>query len=306
MKATLDARQAARAAGDHPLQQSFRAAAAQLLEKYGTAAERKKKNKNHAVTADKAEEEGEEEEEVQEGDSESDAPEEGHTSSAAESSEAGEESSDANQEEEQESDSDSDDEDKQSGASSEGPKSPQSPVAQTERQTERHHSDRQTAHAEAQSSGLPHVTLNHEPAVGDVDDIPYTIAAPSSYAAFAQLVKGHSAGKLGLIIQRIRACNAIALATDNRRKLQASSLSLTCSCQLDVSVPVCQDVYYRVKPTLCRSSSVWVLSLSVGLVTYQRLRPTLSSSSTGVGSTSACLSACLPQCATTFIPTLAL
>ena len=232
------------------------------------------------MTADKAEEEGEEEEEVQEGDSESDAPEEGHTSmesSAAESSEAGKESSDANQEEEQGSDSDSDDEDEQSGESSEGPKSPQSPVAQTERQTVRQRSDRQTAHAEAQSSGLPHVTLNHEPAVGDVDDIPYTIAAPSSYAAFAQLVKGHSAGKLGLIIQRIRACNAIALATDNRRKLQASSLLLTCSCQLDVSVPVCQDAYYRVKPTLCSSSTVWNLSLAVDLVTYRRVRPTLSS-----------------------------
>jgi len=90
--------------------------------------------------------------------------------------------------------------------------SPAATAAQASQQS----SERQKAHAEAQGSGQSHDGIPEE-----TDDIPFTIAAPSSYAAFAQLVQGHSPSKLRLIIQRIRVCNAIALATDNRRKLQA-------------------------------------------------------------------------------------
>ena len=88
--------------------------------------------------------------------------------------------------------------------------------AETAEQASQQSSERQKAHAEAQGSGQSHDGIPEE-----TDDIPFTIAAPSSYAAFAQLVQGHSPSKLRLIIQRIRVCNAIALATDNRRKLQA-------------------------------------------------------------------------------------
>ena len=54
----------------------------------------------------------------------------------------------------------------------------------------------------------------------DSDDIPFTIEAPTTYHAFAKLVQGRSVAQLQTIVQRVRACNAIALATDNRRKLQ--------------------------------------------------------------------------------------
>lgn len=70
-------------------------------------------------------------------------------------------------------------------------------------------------------------TSSHQPAVkgtaDDADDIPFTIQAPASYQAYSKLVHGRSASQLQTIVQRIRACNAIALATDNRRKLQVST-----------------------------------------------------------------------------------
>lgn len=52
------------------------------------------------------------------------------------------------------------------------------------------------------------------------DDLPYTIAAPGSYEEFARLVEGRPALELSLAVQRIRACNAVALGSENRRKLQ--------------------------------------------------------------------------------------
>ena len=101
------------------------------------------------------------------------------------------------------------------GSDSDSDSDPESPAATAE-QASHQSRERQKAHAEAQGSGHPHDVIPEE-----TDDIPFTIAAPSTYAAFAQLVQGHSWGKLRLIVQRIRACNAISLATDNRRKLQA-------------------------------------------------------------------------------------
>ena len=52
------------------------------------------------------------------------------------------------------------------------------------------------------------------------EELPYTIAAPESYEEFAALVAGRSAADLSAAIQRIMACNSLALASDNRRKLQ--------------------------------------------------------------------------------------
>lgn len=208
LKATLEARQAARAAGDHPLQQSFRAAAAQLLEKYATADKKKTKRKTKeqdpvSEKEDLGVEQGiqdEAEEEEEEGEEEE---EESEAIGTAESTE----------EDEQDADSDS---------GSSGVSEDEAPPAESGEAElgDAQRMDRQQAHAAAQSSGQSHAGLAL--ADDDVDDIPYTIAAPSSYAAFAQLAQGQGPARLALIIRRIRACNAIALATDNRRKLQAS------------------------------------------------------------------------------------
>ena len=55
---------------------------------------------------------------------------------------------------------------------------------------------------------------------GVSEELPYTIAAPESYEEFAALVAGQSVADLSAAIQRIMACNSLALASDNRRKLQ--------------------------------------------------------------------------------------
>ena len=51
-------------------------------------------------------------------------------------------------------------------------------------------------------------------------DLAYSIEAPESYEQFARLVAGRSAVDLSTAIQRIMACSAVALAAQNRRKLQ--------------------------------------------------------------------------------------
>ena len=213
LKATLEARQAARAAGNHPLQQSFRAAAAQLLEKYATAGRKKqRKHKEHgSVGVDKGGNLDEEDEQQDSGDQELMEEE-------AEEEESEGESAAGSSEEEEGSDASSDSGPSGVSEDTEQPAHLQQATAAQLGDAQR--TDRQQAHAEAQSSGQAHVNLAD--ADDSVDDIPYTIAAPSSYAAFAQLAEGQSPARLGLIIRRIRACNAIALATDNRRKLQAS------------------------------------------------------------------------------------
>ena len=53
-------------------------------------------------------------------------------------------------------------------------------------------------------------------------DLAYSIEAPESYENFASLVAGRSAVDLSAAIQRIMACSTVALAAQNRRKLQAS------------------------------------------------------------------------------------
>lgn len=218
LKATLEARQAARAAGDHPLQQSFRAAAAQLLEKYATGADKKKKRKeqNRLSASNRSVSPGPEDEEAVDAEAEEEQEQASEDDSTAASGQTSSEEEGEDQEEEAEQDTSSD------AASSEvSEQQEQQPGEPHLDGTQR--TDRQQTHAEAQTSDQAHAAAVHAgPSQADVDDIPFTIAAPSSYAAFAQLAKGQGPSRLGLIIQRIRACNAIALATDNRRKLQAS------------------------------------------------------------------------------------
>lgn len=64
---------------------------------------------------------------------------------------------------------------------------------------------------------------------GDADawQLPFTLEAPSSYEEFAKLVDGRPAEELSLAIQCIRICNALALASGNRKKMQVNiSLAL--------------------------------------------------------------------------------
>jgi len=51
-------------------------------------------------------------------------------------------------------------------------------------------------------------------------ELPYVFEAPASHAQFAAWVTGRSAADLSHVITRICACHAIALAPENRRKLQ--------------------------------------------------------------------------------------
>lgn len=54
-------------------------------------------------------------------------------------------------------------------------------------------------------------------------ELPYTLEAPSSYEEFAALVGGRPADELGLAVQRIRVCSAVALTSGNRKKMQVIS-----------------------------------------------------------------------------------
>ena len=51
-------------------------------------------------------------------------------------------------------------------------------------------------------------------------ELPFTYGAPATHAEFLGLVDERSATEMGAVIERICACNAIALAPDNRQKLQ--------------------------------------------------------------------------------------
>ena len=61
-------------------------------------------------------------------------------------------------------------------------------------------------------------------------DLAYSIEAPESYEGFARLVAGRSAVDLATAIQRIMACSAVALAAQNRRKLQARLCAFELPC----------------------------------------------------------------------------
>lgn len=65
------------------------------------------------------------------------------------------------------------------------------------------------------------------PADGPLD-LPFTPPLPQNYFQFAALVKGRSAEDLKTLIHRIRSYNAVALATDNKHKMQVGDAQQLC------------------------------------------------------------------------------
>lgn len=51
-------------------------------------------------------------------------------------------------------------------------------------------------------------------------ELPYVIDAPQTLELFRAIVDGRSDAELALGIERIRACNSVKLAAENRRKMQ--------------------------------------------------------------------------------------
>ena len=56
-------------------------------------------------------------------------------------------------------------------------------------------------------------------------EIPFVIDAPKNFEELKNLVDNRSVADLLLIIQRIRTCNSIRLASENRRKMQVHTLA---------------------------------------------------------------------------------
>ena len=78
--------------------------------------------------------------------------------------------------------------------------------------------ERQALPAQAVASGR---TATPAAAVeADGSDVPFTLPAPETYEVFRLLVEGRSPQHLALVVQRICAFNATALAAENRRKMQ--------------------------------------------------------------------------------------
>jgi nucleolar protein 14 len=181
----LDARRRARAGGDHPLQAAFREQAARLAAKYGVEVA--------GGSGSGSEDEGEEgEDEDEEGE------EEGESGSGE-----GEEDGGSGGEEE---------EDEEAGGSSSGSEEEEADAAAARQRAGK---DAAAAPPKARSGAA----AAPPPLEGPLD-LPFTIPVPQRYEAFAALVGGRPPEELALAISRIRAFNAAALATDNKRQLQ--------------------------------------------------------------------------------------
>ncbi|GIL50075.1 hypothetical protein Vafri_6396 [Volvox africanus] len=199
----LDRRRMKAAAGNHPLQESFRAAAAALAKKYGVEAP-----KNPYL--DEGEEEGEEDGDEEEGEDEEEEEDEGASGGGSSSSGEGETEEDEDAEEEQ----------------LEQRRNPAHPPSTSRPGHGSSGGDpmakaRGVAAAEARSKkGTgPGSAVAAKPLDGPMD-LPYTIPVPSSYNEFATLVNGRPAEDLHTAISRIRAFNAVTLAADSKRKMQ--------------------------------------------------------------------------------------
>ncbi|GLC45018.1 hypothetical protein PLESTB_001743300 [Pleodorina starrii] len=192
----LDQRRMKAAAGNHPLQETFRAAAAALAKKYGVEA-----------PVNPFLEEGEEEDEDEEGEEE-----EGESGSG-----------DGEEEEEEGEDDDNDEEEEVSEEEQlEQRRNPAHPPS-TSRPGDGEGNAAAAAagkkKAPAAAAAVAVAAKAGKPLEGPLD-LPYTIPLPSSYNEFAALVNGRPAEDLATAIGRIRAFNAVALATDNKRKMQ--------------------------------------------------------------------------------------
>lgn len=222
----VQARQAARAAGGHPLQQSLRAASAALLRKYGAGGTR--------AGAEEGREELEEGEEEESEEVEEELGSKGVRASADSEGEEGD-----GEEEELETEEEEDEEDGLGGEGSrrsaelegaEGSKggedeggeedglegedvNPKGPTLQARRAS--------GAKATSSSAAAVAPNPNKTPTAGDpVAALPFTLALPGSYEEFAGLVAGRPAAELREAVARIRACNAAALMAGGRRRLQ--------------------------------------------------------------------------------------
>ena len=74
--------------------------------------------------------------------------------------------------------------------------------------------------AEYMSQGTAPNTRRAQELEGPLD-ISYTPPVPESHEAFAALVAGRPPADVALLVARIRAANAAALNSENRRKMQA-------------------------------------------------------------------------------------
>ncbi|KAG2492669.1 hypothetical protein HYH03_009084 [Edaphochlamys debaryana] len=188
----LDKRRMRAAAGDHPLQEKLREVAAALAAKHGVAVPRNP-FLEEGEEGDSEEGEEDEDEEGEEGESGDEGEEEEGESGD------GEGSSGEGEEEDEEDHDDC--------------RRPQHPASTSEPSK-----PGKAAAAKAEPEGKP----GRKPAApldGPLD-LPYTIPLPKTYGEFASLVNGRPAEDLHTAIARIRAFNATALATDNKRKMQ--------------------------------------------------------------------------------------
>ena len=179
----LDTRRQARAAGHHPLQESFKAASAALLAKYG------QKAGNLPLAED---------EEVAEG---SEGEEDGPGSSG--SKEEGESGS----EEEKKPGSSGEEEEE----SSSGQEDSEEPPAQTKQQA---------AEPKQPQQQQPRAAAGANLAGGFALDLPYTPSLPASYEELAAAAAGLGPRDLGELVRRMRVCHLAQLSTDNRKSAQ--------------------------------------------------------------------------------------
>jgi nucleolar protein 14 len=57
-------------------------------------------------------------------------------------------------------------------------------------------------------------------------ELPFVIDAPQTLELFRAIVDGRSDAELALAVERIRACNSVNLAAENRRKMQVRKTRL--------------------------------------------------------------------------------
>ncbi len=207
----LTQRRRARAAGDHPLQSSFRAASAALLIKHGVAPTKqaardlarvaRAQHSTHGVRdgagMSEEEEEGsgdEEEEEEGSGDSGSDDGEEGvqveeEDAQVTSSQEEGDEDEEGDTEEEE-----------------------------TEEEEEQGREEKQqpTRHQNTKQPARPQPTIE---LTGPLE-LPYTLQLPEDFEGYMKLVHARTGDDVYHIIQRLRTSNAALLMQDNRRGMQ--------------------------------------------------------------------------------------
>jgi nucleolar protein 14 len=198
----LEARRQAAAAGDHRLQQAFRDAAARLAAKHGV--EVPQQGDSEDESEDEGEDEGEDGSEGEGGEG-SEGGSDAELGSEQQEGPGSEEGGKSSEQQESES-ADADDEGQQQQQ-----EAPHPTKALKQQQQQRQQLERPSGKAAAVELEGPL-------------DLSFTPAVPETYQAFEALVGGRPVGQLLLAIQRIRTFNKAALATDSKRKLQASGV----------------------------------------------------------------------------------